>query len=850
MKPIEKYAFMQEDELYAMLKTSAEGLKSSDIKKHASHLDNGGPYFALGWCLYRSFVNPFAIALLVMAIILLAKDFLIQADFTQNYPVLIIFSMFFAGGSLRLYQELKTRKTLRHLNKITKETAMVKRDSVWQKIASAELCTGDIVKIRKGDRLKADIRILAAFDLYISQSAITGESKIIKKTAQPEEQRRERISDYGNIALKESVVINGRGIGVVLDIADRDPVINNDRKMKDSFDKEAQMAIRILLRFAAVLLPSVLMVLFISQQELLTSGLFVLSIGVGLIPELLPMVVAACLSRGAERLSRQGVIVKDINAMHALGNIDTLCVDKTGTLTNDEISLEYYLDILGRDSERTLQYALLNSFFSVDRNYLDEALLKVLNLADKSEQYQKIFNSFQPVFQTSYDPFRRYARVDLNDRSNYLSIIKGQTTAILECCRYAEYRGERISLHIKDAMALHDELARDGMKVTAVAYKDKISDREDDYVLLGYVAFFDTVKKEAAQAIASLQELNVRVVIMSGDEVEVTKTVARKLGLKDGKTLVLNQEDNKDLALTIEEIQVMAEMLPDEKADMIKLLQDNGHKVAYLGDGLNDLAGARRADVAIAVENAAPVMRQSADIILLNRDLRLMIQGIIEGRRSFANMTKYIKITASSNFGNILAVAVSALFLPFLPMTGLQLLLLNLLYDALCLIMPWDNVDNSVLKEPVSWSGRSLSRFICWFGPLSTVFDLLTFIFLFKIVCPWVITKYHFDPAQFLPIFQTGWFLESMWTQIMILYFLRTAAVPFVQSRPSLPFLIVTLVGITLYTILTITPLGRLFGLVIMPGWYYIYLFGNMILYGLLVSWAKRVYCRKEGRLL
>lgn len=850
MKPIEEYAFMQEDELYAKLKTSAEGLKSSDVEKRASRLDNGGPYFTLGWCLYRSFVNPFAIALLVMAIILLVKDLLIQADFRQNYPALIILSMFFAGGSLRLHQELKTRKTLRHLNEITKETATVKRDGVWQKTAATELCTGDIVKIKKGERLKADIRILTALDLYVSQSAITGESKIIKKMAQPEEQRRKRISDYENIALKESVVISGRGTGVVLDIADRDPLINNDRKMKDSFDKEAQMAIRVLLRFAAVLLPSVLIILFIGHQELLTSGLFVLSIGVGLIPELLPMVVAACLSRGAERLSRQGVIVKDLNAMHALGNIDILCVDKTGTLTNDEISLEYYLDILGRDSERTLQYALLNSYFLADRNYLDEALIKVLSIPDKGEKYRRLAERYQPADLVPYDSYRRYARVDLNDGSNFLSIIKGQTTAVLNRCRYAEYRGERIPLHFNDAMALHNELAKDGMKVAAVAYKDRADGADDDYVLLGYIAFFDTVKKEAAQAIAGLQELNVRVVIMSGDEAEVTKAVARKLGIKAERTVVLNRNDDKDLALMMEEVRVIAEMLPDEKADMIKLLQDNGHKVAYLGDGLNDLAGAGKADVAIAVDNAAPVMYQSADIILLNRDLRLMAQGIIEGRRSFANMTKYIKITASSNFGNILAVAVSALFLPFLPMTGLQLLLLNLLYDALCLIMPWDNVDNSVLKEPVSWSRRSLSRFICWFGPLSTVFDLLTFIFLFKIVCPWVITKYHLDPAQFLPIFQTGWFLESMWTQIMILYFLRTAAVPFVQSRPSLPFLIVTLVGITLYTILTITPLGRLFGLVIMPGWYYIYLFGNMILYGLLVSWAKRVYCRKEGRLL
>lgn len=509
------------------------------------------------------------------------------------------------------------------------------------------------------------------------------------------------------------------------------------------------------------------------------------------------MVINACLAKGSAAMEGKQTIVKNINAMQGFGSMDVLCVDKTGTLTGDTVLLEYYLDVLGNESERVLELAYLSSRYATGvENHLDRAILRYGSFPGWDARLGEFQVQHPKLDELPFDYNRRCSSVLVGDEACNLLIVKGSIDEVCRRCSQVVHRG---ALHpfgadgLNSVHAVVDEMLEDGMKVLAVAYRPVTlqaltANDERDLILLGYLVFFDAPKASAASAI-----------------------------------------------------------------DKLDALQDNGHTVGFLGDGMNDLPAITAADVGISVDTAAESVRECADVLLLKKDLNVLEAGILEGRNAFANMTKYIKITASSNFGNIFSIVIASVFLPFFPMTSVQLLLLNLLYDILCLVLPWDKVDDEACARPLEWSGRTLGRFMRFFGPISSFFDILTFGFLFFWLCPQICGG-NFSvlspeaQRQFVSLFQTGWFLESMWTQILILHLLRTQKVPL--SRPSRPVMLVTLSGIVLFTALVFTPLGALIGLTALPLRYFAFLTAVVVLYLLLVTVAKTWYLRRYRTLL
>ena len=605
----------------------------------------------------------------------------------------------------------------------------------------------------------------------------------------------------------------------------------------------------------------------LTKGDWLSAFLFALSVAVGLTPEMLPMVINACLARGSAVMGRKQTVVKNINAMQGFGSMDVLCVDKTGTLTGDVLLLEYYMDVLGNENQRVLELAYLNSLYHTGvPNPLDAAILHCRTMPGREETFQALARRHPKLDEAPFDYERRFAGTLVKGEAENLLILKGSVEAVCRRCSFVEYKGQRVPIKKGDLSGVHavvDEMLEDGMKVLAVAYKPLAADQiqpgaaEDGCILLGYLAFFDAPKSTAAQAIRKLRELHVGVKVLTGDQRSVAASICRRLDIDTAEVLTgeeLEALTEDALPVRIERTAVFAELSPRQKAFILRKLRENGHTVGFLGDGMNDLPAIVESDVGISVDTAAEAVKESADVILLKKDLNVLEEGILEGRRAFANMSKYIRITASSNFGNIAAVVMASVLLPFFPMTSVQLLLLNLLYDTLCLVLPWDQVDPEDCAWPLEWSGRTLGRFMGFFGPISSVFDLITFGFLYFVLCP-AVCGGSFEAlggagqAQFIALFQTGWFLESMWTQVLILHLLWTRKTPLLQSKPSRPVMAVTLLGVMAFTVLTFTPVGALIGLVPLPAAYFGFL-AAVVLYLLVVTLAKGWYGKKYRRLL
>ena len=566
-------------------------------------------------------------------------------------------------------------------------------------------------------------------------------------------------------------------------------------------------------------------------------------------------------------MSKKETVVKNVNAMQGFGSMDVLCVDKTGTLTGDVLLLEYYMDVLGNESGKVLDFAYLNSLYHTGvRNHLDAAVLHYRDAPGHQAHFRELPAKYEKLDELPFDYNRRLASVLVSGTEGNLLILKGSVDEVVCRCSYIEYKGQRLPIRDDTSASVHavvDEMLEDGMKVLAVAFKPMCQSSltagdETDCILLGYLTFFDAPKKTAASAIQKLQALNVSIRVLTGDQKSVAVSVCRRLGL-DSDTVLTGAEldglSDNDLPVAVERTAIFAELSPKQKSRIVQTLQANGHTVGFLGDGMNDLSAIVESDVGISVDTAAEAVKESADVILLRKDLNVLEEGIREGRKAFYNMVKYIKITASSNFGNILSIVVASVFLPFLPMTSVQLLLLNLLYDLLCLVLPWDSVDDDACARPLEWSGRTLGRFMLFFGPISSLFDILTFAFLFFFLCP-ALCGGNFaaltgtGQLSFVMMFQTGWFLESMWTQVLILHLLRTRRIPFFQSRASRPVMYITTAGILLFTLLACAPLGQPLGLTALPPPYFAFLAAVVVLYLLVVSLAKHRYLKKYRELL
>lgn len=871
---VRRYAQCSTDQLKQELQIPETGLDAGQVAqaRHrygANRVDQKNQT-SLPRCVYRAFVNPFSVILLVLALISLITHLLLPRGYGEGLSsVFIILVMLLISGAVRLSQELHARRVANRLTDLVETTSAVYRAGEWREVPAEELVVGDRVRLEAGDRVPADLRLVETRALFVSQSPITGESDILEKTPEPVAHPGGDVGRYSNTVFRGCTVTGGTGVGIVLAVGEDTALgslsgVQGGRKR--GFDRGANSIAWVLIKFMAILVPVVFLANGLTKGNWLEALLFALSVAVGLTPELLPMVVNACLARGGFQMGKKETVVKNINAMQGFGSMDILCVDKTGTLTSDQVLLEYYTDILGNECGRTLDYAYLNSLYHTGvRNHLDRAVLKAREMPGRWDYFQDLAARYPKLDEQPFDYRSKCVSVLLRGPETNLILVKGSVAEVVDRCGFVEYRGTVLEMGadgLRHVHAVTDEMTEAGMKVLAVAYKateaTELTGREDGFVLLGYLAFFDAPKQSAAGALEKLKRLHVDVRVLTGDETKTTVSVCRRLGIDTETVLTgegMERLSQDELLIRVEHTRVFTQLSPGQKARIIGILQENGHSVGFLGDGMNDLPAEQKADVGISVDTALDAVKDSADVILLKNDLNVLEAGILEGRKAFVNMLKYIKITASSNFGNICAVIVASLLLPFFPMTSLQLLLLNLLYDLLCLVLPWDNVDEELLQRPLEWSGRTLGRFMTVFGPISSLFDVLTYAFLFFVLCPGLCGGgfSQLDPAgqaRFIALFQTGWFLESMWTQVSILHLLRTGRVPLFQSRASLAVGGITALGIVLFTLLPATAVGNWLGLTVLPPAYYGFLLGTVVLYLLLISLAKLWYRKRYRELL
>ncbi|HIE4011925.1 TPA: magnesium-translocating P-type ATPase [Serratia marcescens] len=801
------------------------------------------------WHCYR---NPFNLLLTALGMISYATEDLTGA--------LVIALMVLISTLLNFIQEARSNRAADALKAMVSNTATVIRSdaltgkSEHVELPIAQLVPGDIIKLAAGDMIPADLRVLSAKDLFISQAALTGESLPVEKSAAPQALAADPL-DCPNLCFMGTNVVSGTALAMVIgtggntyfgQLAQR---VTSQDEQPNAFQSGISKVSWLLIRFMLVMTPIVLLINGYTKGDWWEAALFALSVAVGLTPEMLPMIVTSTLAKGAVKLSRQKVIVKRLDAIQNFGAMDILCTDKTGTLTQDKIVLERHTDVFGASSERVLRYAWLNSFYQTGlKNLLDVA---VLSCAEQNQQPQALQN-YRKVDEIPFDFVRRRMSVVVAKDNEYHELVcKGALEEMLAICSHVRHEDEVIPLSealLARIRRITDDLNQQGLRVVAVANKILpaqtheygVAD-ESDLILEGYVAFLDPPKESTAPALAALKQNGVTVKILTGDNELVAAKVCRDVGLEADHLLrgsEIEQMDDEQLAQAAARTTVFAKLTPLHKERIVKLLRRQGHVVGFMGDGINDAPALRAADIGISVDSAVDIAKEAADIILLEKSLMVLEQGVIEGRRTFANMLKYIKMTASSNFGNVFSVLIASAFLPFLPMLPLHLLIQNLMYDISQIAIPFDNVDDDQITQPQRWNSADLGRFMVFFGPISSIFDVLTFSLM------WWVFKANTPEMQTL--FQSGWFVEGLLSQTLIVHMIRTRKIPFIQSRPSWPLCIMTLAVIATGIGLVFSPLAGFLQLQALPlgyfPWLVLILAGYMVLTQCVKGWFVRRY--------
>lgn len=822
--------------------------------------------------IYHAFINPFNVVLFLLAAVSLFTDVIFSSDEHNFTSVIIVLTLVAISGVLQLVQETRSGNAAEKLRSLINTTTAVERYGKGRiEIPLEEVVVGDIVYLAAGDMLPADVRIINAKDLFISQSSLTGESEPLEKFAELKKAASNNPLEFGNLAFMGSNVISGSAICVVIAVGE-DTFFGSmaqsimGKKVVTSFEKGVRSVSWLLIRFMLIMVPIVLFINGFTKGDWLEALLFALSVAVGLTPEMLPMIVTTNLAKGAVKMAKKKTVIKNLNSIQNFGAMDILCTDKTGTLTKDKIILEYHLDIRGNEDKRILRHAFLNSYHQTGlRNLMDIAILnhaKDVGMEGLSDRYHK-------VDEIPFDFNRRRMSVVVADENEKTQLItKGAVEEMLLVSSFAEYKGEVLPLtdDIKiKILNTVDDLNAKGMRVLAIAQKTNPPqtgvfsvDDESDMVLMGYLAFLDPPKKTAASAIKALNEYGVNVKILTGDNDAVTRCICRQVGLKVDNLMLgsdIEMMDDDELSNAVELANVFAKLSPQQKTRIVHALRENGHVVGFMGDGINDASAMKEADVGISVDTAVDIAKESADIILLEKDLTVLEQGVVEGRRTFGNIIKYIKMTISSNFGNIFSVLIASAFLPFLPMMPIQILVLNLIYNISCLSIPWDHMDQEYLKKPRKWDASSITRFALWIGPTSSIFDITTYLFLFFIICPSVCGgSYSSLPPDkqvlFVALFNAGWFVESLWSQTLVIHMIRTPKIPFLESRAALPVLVMTCLAVLAGTLIPYSPLGKFIKLGHLPLDYFPWLLGTILCYMVVATLMKNAYIKKYKELL
>ena len=862
---------------FATYKTSALGLVDDQVEEnrdtYGENVITKGQEDSMIKKIYESIINPFTVILLVIALVSFITNVWLAKPGEQDPTTsIIIVTLVLISGGIRFIQELRSDKAASNLSRMIVNTATVLRDGSEQEIPIDEIVVGDVIKLSAGDMIPADVVLIDSRDFFVQQSGLTGESDAVEKVClrKADSQNLDSLLESESLAFMGTNVISGRATALVLVVGDEtmmgaiEQTINTYDE-PTSFEREMNTISWLLIRLMLVMVPVVFVINGLTDGDWLEAGVFALSVGVGLTPEMLPMIITASLAKGSIIMAKEKVVIKKLNAIQDLGAIDILCTDKTGTLTQDEIVLEYPLDIHGDLDLSVLRRAYLNSYFQTGlKNLMDRAIInRTHKEAKKHEIVRDLDQNFHKIDELPFDFERRRMSVIVKDEDGVVSMVtKGALEEMLSVSTYVEYKGEikRLTDEVRqEVLAEVAQLNEQGLRVLGVSYKTDLDENdifsvedERDMILTGYLAFLDPPKPSAAPAIKALAEYGVTTKILTGDNEKVTQAVCEKVGLDVERILLGSEIDtmtDQELAQVVETTTVFAKLSPDQKARIIVCLKNNGHKVGYMGDGINDAPSMKVSDVGISVDTAVDIAKETADVILLDKDLMVLEKGLVEGRKVYANMTKYIKMTVSSNFGNIFSLLFASIFLPFLPMAPVHLIVLNLIYDLSCIALPFDNVDKEFLKKPRIWEANSIMRFMAWIGPISSVFDIITYMLLYFLVVPMILGHGYnhgaADAAAFIMVFQTGWFIESMWSQTMVIHMLRSPKLPFIQSRPAFSVVVTTLAAAFFVTSLPYSPLASILKLSQLNGLYFVLLFAIIVLYMLSVTVVKRIYIKK-----
>jgi P-type Mg2+ transporter len=784
---------------------------------------------------FSTFKNPVMIILLIVSVVSFALKESLNAS--------IILIMVLLSATLNFFQEYKANRSAKKLkDKVAAKTTVI-RDGKKQEIPSKDVCIGDILDLNAGDLIPADARLLEANDFFVNQSMLTGESFPIGKLTDGKKMASENDIDLPNMIFAGTSVVTGTARALVVKTGSRSQfgTIANDLSNapeENDFTKGIQSFSYLILKVIMVLVLGIFLINSLLKHDVLESFTFAIAVAVGLAPEFLPMIMSVTMSKGSMKMAKKGVIVKKLTAIPAFGSMDILCTDKTGTLTEANIKLVKYVDIFGKNSEHSLLYAYINSTFQTGiANPMDDAVIRYKNLD---------ISDYDKIYEIPYDFSRKRMSVVVQHEKNHILITKGAPEEIFLCSR--QYR-KNSSLHpltadIKKTFhSVYNSLSKDGFRVLAIATKHMDTNKktyskndEFDMELVGFVAFLDPAKLDAKESIDELEAMGIEMKIVTGDNELVTEKIARDVGIKIKGTLLGSSiRDMSDVALQrkVETVTIFARCSPQEKKRVIEALKQNKHVVGYMGDGINDASSLQLADVGISVNNAVDVAKETADIILTNKSLHELKDGVIEGRKTFGNTMKYILMGLSSNFGNMFSVLGAVIFLPFLPMLPIQILLNNFLYDFSQLTIPSDHVDQAYIEKPKRWDIRFIKHFMFIFGPISSLFDFTSFGLLYLL--------YRNNPAGF----QTGWFMESLATQTLVIHVIRTRFTPVKQSNASKYLWASTLISVGIGWSIPYTPIGKFFGLTSLPIQTVIMLGLIVIIYLLTAEIGKRMFYRK-----
>ncbi len=851
-------AFQTQEALFAQLSAAAAGLTGEEAENRQ---DEFGPnIITVGkkntvWHrLWEAAVNPFNAILLLIAAITYITDVLAAAR--PDYLTLsITLSLVFLSSLVAFVQSQRSNAAAQELSKMISNTADVLRDGSLAEIGMDEVVPGDIIRLSAGDMIPADVRFLATKDTFVAQAALTGESNPVEKFSSVPSDPEDALTELRNIGFMGTNIVSGSATALVLATGNRTyfgsmaKSLSGDRA-KTSFERGVDAVSRLLVRMMLVMVPVVFALNWLIKGEWQSALLFSISIAVGLTPEMLPVIMTSTLATGAVSMSKHKVIVRTLGAIQAFGEMDVLCTDKTGTLTEDKIILEKYMNLHGEDDDRILRHAYLNSYFQTGlKNLID---LAIINRA-KQRGLDSILGAYSRVDEIPFDFSRRRMSVVLVGENGKRQLItKGAVEEVIAISSFVEMNGSVAPMDAQTrraALETYEKYNAEGLRMLAVAQKNAVPGSgtfsvadEKDMVLIGFVGFLDPPKESARAAIAALREHGVRTVVLTGDSEGVARKVCDKVGVSTARLLTgrdVERMEDAQLLQAVASCDLFAKLSPAQKERVVKAFQRAGHTVGYMGDGINDAPPLRQADVGISVDSAVDIAKETADIVLLKKDLMVLEEGVLEGRRTFGNIVKYIKMAASGNFGNMISVIISSILLPFLPMLPVQILAQNLLCDFSQLGIPFDSVDPEYMRKPRKWETRSIQSFMAYMGPLSTIFDLLCFAALW-----WGLGA---NRSALAPLFQSGWFVYGTVSQVLVIHMIRTAKLPFLQSKPSLPLVFSTVLvaaaalgaGFTNFAIgLDMHPL---------PPMFLFWLAAILAGYLLCVQVVKKIYVKRYG---